>query len=251
MRTSNGWLVPALSLLTGSSAVLAQARPEQFGVQCCQVLQIPAAAFTPKSSSVKYEYLAPGYVYLTDLGTQAANQLWAPVMLPTGARIDELGLSYYDADGAHDVTVTLRGYTHGTPDTGGSPSFFDAGSISSAGCCGTGYASAATSHTVENDAAHDPNAAQLVVLVDLPAATSDLGFKGVDLRWARQVSAAPSSATFADVPATDGAFAFVEALAASGVSAGCGGGNYCPDAPLTRRQMAVFLSKALGLYWPN
>jgi len=159
--------------------------------------------------------------------------------------------AYYDADGTHDLTVTLRGYTHGTPDTGGSPSFFDAGSVSSAGCCGTGYASSPTSHTVENDAAHDPAAAQLVVLVDLPAATSNLGFKGVDLRWARQVSAAPAAATFADVPASDGAFAFVEALAASGVTAGCGGGNYCPDAPLTRSQMAVFLSKALGLYWPD
>ena len=33
--------------------------------------------------------------------------------------------------------------------------------------------------------------------------------------------------------------------------AGCGSGNFCPDSPLTRRQMAVFLSKALGLHWPN
>jgi hypothetical protein len=35
---------------------------------------------------------------------------------------------------------------------------------------------------------------------------------------------------------------------ASGITAGCGGGNYCPDAP-TRRQMAIFLAKALGLHW--
>jgi len=40
-------------------------------------------------------------------------------------------------------------------------------------------------------------------------------------------------------------------LAASGVTAGCGGGNFCPDAPVTRAQMATFLSRALGLYWPN
>jgi hypothetical protein len=32
-------------------------------------------------------------------------------------------------------------------------------------------------------------------------------------------------------------------------TAGCGGGNYCPDAPLTRGQMAAFLSKALGLHF--
>ena len=35
------------------------------------------------------------------------------------------------------------------------------------------------------------------------------------------------------------------------ITGGCGGGNFCPNANLTRRQMAVFLAKALGLHWPN
>jgi S-layer homology domain len=65
-----------------------------------------------------------------------------------------------------------------------------------------------------------------------------------------QVSPAPGSPTFNDVPVSDPAFQYIEALVASGVTAGCGGGNYCPDSPLTRRQMAVFLAKALGLQWP-
>jgi hypothetical protein len=43
---------------------------------------------------------------------------------------------------------------------------------------------------------------------------------------------------------------FVEALVASGITAGCGNGNFCPDAPSTRRQMAVFLTEALGLHRP-
>ena len=46
-------------------------------------------------------------------------------------------------------------------------------------------------------------------------------------------------------------FQHVEALATSGITAGCGGGNFCPDHPLTRGQMAVFLAKALGLHWPG
>ena len=75
-------------------------------------------------------------------------------------------------------------------------------------------------------------------------------FNEVEVGYQRVVSPAPATATFNDVPTTDPAFQFVEALVASGVTAGCGGGNYCPDAPLTRRQMAVFLSKALGLHWP-
>jgi hypothetical protein len=38
--------------------------------------------------------------------------------------------------------------------------------------------------------------------------------------------------------------------AASGIPVGCGGGNFCPDSAITRGQMAVFLSKALGLHRP-
>lgn len=57
-------------------------------------------------------------------------------------------------------------------------------------------------------------------------------------------------ASFGDVPTGHPFFQFVEALADSGITAGCGSGNYCPDLPLTRGQMAVFLSKALGLHWP-
>jgi hypothetical protein len=57
-------------------------------------------------------------------------------------------------------------------------------------------------------------------------------------------------ASFNDVPTSDPAFQFVQALVAAGITSGCGGGNYCPDNPVTRRQMAVFLAKALGLHWP-
>ncbi|MFY9552971.1 MAG: right-handed parallel beta-helix repeat-containing protein [Thermoanaerobaculia bacterium] len=55
----------------------------------------------------------------------------------------------------------------------------------------------------------------------------------------------PPSCTgvFADV-ACPSAFAdWIEQLAAEGVTAGCGGGNYCPSKPVTRAQMAVFLLK--------
>jgi S-layer homology domain len=72
----------------------------------------------------------------------------------------------------------------------------------------------------------------------------------VRLRWKRQVSPAPGAATFNDVPTSHLFFRYVEALAAAGITGGCGGNNYCPDAPLTRGQMAVFLAKALGLHWP-
>jgi hypothetical protein len=49
-----------------------------------------------------------------------------------------------------------------------------------------------------------------------------------------------------------GSFAadWIEQAAAEATTVGCGNGNFCPDAPLTRGQMAVFLARALGLSWP-
>lgn len=69
------------------------------------------------------------------------------------------------------------------------------------------------------------------------------------ITWNRTLSPAPATATFPDVPTTMWAFQHVEALAASGITAGCGGGNFCPNNTLTRAEMAVFLAKALGLHW--
>jgi hypothetical protein len=65
------------------------------------------------------------------------------------------------------------------------------------------------------------------------------------------VSPAPTQADFDDVPVSDPAFQFIEALRFSRITAGCSTNPplYCPDAPLTWRQMAVFLAEALGLYW--
>ncbi len=51
--------------------------------------------------------------------------------------------------------------------------------------------------------------------------------------------------TFADVPPSHWAWPFVEALAAAGVSSGCGNGNFCPGAQVNRAQMAVFLVSAV------
>ena len=55
---------------------------------------------------------------------------------------------------------------------------------------------------------------------------------------------APSDATgtvFADVPLSAFAVAWVEQFAFDGITAGCSTGNYCPNANVTRAQMAIFL----------
>ncbi len=52
---------------------------------------------------------------------------------------------------------------------------------------------------------------------------------------------------FADVPATSAFCRWIEELARRGVVTGCGGGNYCPAAAVTREQMGVFIAASFGL----
>jgi photosystem II stability/assembly factor-like uncharacterized protein len=49
---------------------------------------------------------------------------------------------------------------------------------------------------------------------------------------------------FADVPSDHWAADWIKQLAVDGITGGCGGGNYCPEAPVTRAQMAVFLLRS-------
>jgi hypothetical protein len=61
---------------------------------------------------------------------------------------------------------------------------------------------------------------------------------------------APPPATgtvFSDVPADSFAAAWIEALAAEGITSGCGDGRYCPEAATTRGQSAALLVRAFGL----
>jgi len=54
-----------------------------------------------------------------------------------------------------------------------------------------------------------------------------------------------SAQIFDDVPCSSPFAPWVNELSARGVTAGCGGTNYCPTSPTTRQQMAVFLLKTL------
>jgi hypothetical protein len=50
---------------------------------------------------------------------------------------------------------------------------------------------------------------------------------------------------FPDVPPSNPFCAWIEELGRRGVVTGCGGGNYCPTAPVSREQMAVFVLRML------
>ena len=51
---------------------------------------------------------------------------------------------------------------------------------------------------------------------------------------------------FSDVPGNSPIYAATLWLKQRGITAGCGDGKYCPDDPVTRGQMALFLHRALA-----
>jgi hypothetical protein len=53
--------------------------------------------------------------------------------------------------------------------------------------------------------------------------------------------------SFTDVPTTHWAAPWIKQLAAEGITGGCGTGVYCPESPVTRAQMAVFLVRTFNL----
>jgi hypothetical protein len=54
----------------------------------------------------------------------------------------------------------------------------------------------------------------------------------------------PCTGQFDDVPCPSTFAAWIEAFANEGITGGCGNGNFCPQNPVRRDQMAVFLLKA-------
>jgi len=58
----------------------------------------------------------------------------------------------------------------------------------------------------------------------------------------------PATPSFTDVPTSAWYFPHVEAAFAAGITSGCGGGLFCPLAPVTRGMGAVFITNTTG--WP-
>jgi hypothetical protein len=248
--------VAFVSLLLAGRAASAVAQdggdgPDVFGTSEVIYHSIPAAAFDREDSVTTYRTdIVREYVYRTD-DDDAGGYFVAPLDLEDGSYLDGLRLFFRDDDPLFEISFQLcTYYSHpdGTQPLNECP-FFD-------GSAGTpGYSSLLldvdrlirTREDVDGDGTADE--VRWLVLVYLPHGTPELAFGGVRATWHRQVSPPPPLATFNDVPTDHPFFQFVEALVASGITAGCGSGNYCPDAPLTRGQMAVFLAKALGLHW--
>ena len=94
----------------------------------------------------------------------------------------------------------------------------------------------------------DQMAAFLVRATQVAAGQATTSFTCTGGTPGASVSCASTNPYFSDVPATDSFFPYVQKLYELGITTGCGNGDYCPSADVTRDQMAVFLARAfLGM----
>jgi len=239
----------AAVVLFSSLASVSAAQPAEFGIQDGNDLWIPASQFTGTAGWVEGT-IGYGYFYAT-----AVSTFHAGLPLPQGAYIDSWRAFYYDNSASDDFTVSFLKWFDDTT-AAPTPGAVLIHEFTSTGSPGLTSYEQAEGFTIDLRQPLQPSvtraaAADFYTFYVVMPANQQVQFKGIRVIWHRQVSLAPATATFNDVPTSDPAFQYIEALAASGITSGCGSGNYCPDANLTRRQMAVFLSKALGLHWPN
>jgi len=243
MLAALAFLCAALGLagtLTGKSSVpTSRLGPDEFGTEGYTVTTIPAASFTFQNNNgySNGECGCTGYQCACFNGP-GPYAFFAGLNIPAGAVIDFIGLQSYSLNaGQTGVALYLNG-RYGTQDT-------VIGFSSTAHGWDTDYNAAPMGFQLPANVHNS-----LVLHVEMGAAAEVAYFAWVEVWWRRSVSPPPATATFGDVPVDHPFFQFIEAIAAAGITAGCGGGNFCPDQPITRKQEAAFLAKALGLHWP-
>ena len=216
---------------------------EAFGTSESTVTTVGAFGFNGFSSDFEYQGDPSGYISIdSSSGTFFGV---APVDIPTGALLESISLEACDRSAVSGLELTL--YRLG-PGAGEDDSYalavISTGFAETPGC-DRFVANLSPAVTIDNQ-----DYSYVAEIYD-PDGSIDTKYRAVRFYWKRQISPAPETASFTDVPTDYWAFQSIEALAGSGITTGCGAGLYCPEDFVTRDQMAAFLSRALGLNWPN
>jgi hypothetical protein len=241
------------AVVLGSAAVAAE---QLAGSQDAPLEEAPAYGTLETSSLAVWSYqfqgknpfgdniADDGYGYRTMTDPGDSLEFWAGIHLPSGVAIEQIELDNCDNQPAGKLILFLQ-------DSFGDHQYTNVAQFdstdSAAGC-------KRNSFTLPTPYLHPANLGHYLILyVNQSMVDPSLKFRGAIVTYRRMVSPAPATATFNDVPTGHPFFRFVEALARSGITGGCGANPpiYCPDNPVTRAQMAVFLSIALGLHFPN
>ncbi len=217
-----------------------------YGTADTIIQQIPAAAFHPLYGGTMSFYLSYNS-YMR--GDPNSGDFVAPLNLPNGALVNFLDLYFHDTDpgptpALNDVYATLWETAGTNP-----PSITEVATVSSSGSSGFGYSFKLINPPLQIDNSKRYHI-QVYSAIGEPFNPIDKSFGGANVWYRLQMSPAPATATFGDVPTNHLYFRAIEALAAAGVTGGCGSGNFCPNQYVTRGEIAAFFARALGLHWP-
>lgn len=219
--------------------------PQAFGTASQTIETFPFSAFQMISSSVFWtEDIVTGYG--ERVGSQPVAFAYAPVQVPSGLRVEGIEVEGCDETLDGELFVNFVKCEVFEPACTGVGGYVVATGETDTPGCATFFNSPENPHTIDNF--HN---VYKLALADTSPGGGVVRLRSVRLYLRRQVSPPPTTATFDDVPTDHLFFQHIAALAASAVTAGCDADSFCPDAPLTRGQMAVFLAEALGLHWPH
>src|SRR5262245_60125042 len=235
----------AFAVASGAERTNAQSSDEArtFGPTSEVSYTVPAVSFT--EFALTNNNTSQAYSFDINTGARFCTlincRLLAPVQLPAGALVSRI-----ETDGCNTSASTFSVILHRAPAHGGAVTqLAAANSLAGSGCVFV-TGTLATPETIDNR-----NNTYFLDYIDGGTNDASQRFTAVRIFYTLQVSPAPGTATFSDVPTNHPQFQFIEALVRSGITVGCQTSppRYCPDDPLTRGQMAVFLSKGLGLHF--
>lgn len=235
-------------VLTQGSAEANELRT--YGTASKTFLALSAWDFRPVHSAVQYELVVEsgGEWNVRLNGSPVSGDLLAPVHLPDGALVTEIEAVFCDRGptSAFLSALQIQPRLAGVQTAAGPLSTQE----EMPGCVDR---TVVLGVPVQVDNGTNSYFARVAFLnLDGTAETNGvISFGSMRIGYHLQVSPPPATATFDDVPTNHVFFPFIEALAAAGITSGCSTipPLYCPDAAITRGQMAAFLSRALGLHF--
>lgn len=245
----------AFTVAAPLAAQIPRTPPLTYGTSVTSYVHVPGKVFLLNGTgcdypiaAIRYSNNCPGPVFV------------APVSLPSGAKVVSLELDFFDSNASNYVVGTLvtcdfygNNCTYhpaagaGPPDCPlGGPGYICSGNV-----FGGGFGFQSADLTPDNVVVDNYNGSTFL-FGGSTSTDGSTGIAGMIVGYQLQVSPPPATASFNDVPTSHPFFQYIEALKAAGITGGCQVSPplYCPDNPLTRGQMAVFLAKALGLQFP-
>jgi hypothetical protein len=225
-----------LCLTTALCAGVGSAQ-QVFGTKDYTVTKISALSFVPADSGLPY-HTSGSLGRYGDANTD--THFYATFDWPSGSTLDYIGLTNLNdgTPGVISVSLLVRAGSGVSPVVTVTSTPHTTWAIDK-------------NPTPFNQTVYSQDDGIFILDVETASSPNLQFFAGVEIWWKRNVGYPPGAPQFSDVPPTHQFYKFVEALAAAGITAGYGDGRFGVNDPVTRGQMAVFISDALGLHWPQ